>query len=284
MKKTADILISWPDGKSNLNKILNWGGVNIQYYPKRENFNFKKDKVGIVQDGVIVLTFRVKNVIKVKNLSIAVSSNKTKFKKLKSIGSHLSFIKNSLEYPNTPCKQLHFYSYGQFKLFDLQTNKVKYSQSEIEYTNQFSKESHEQNNSEIFISKPYNKKFLSINRTPAELNLINAYVEYCNLKNYALHPYIKSEKMYADLFIKSKWRLIEAKALIDRKTIRQAVGQLFDYKQQYLRKPSIGLLLPEKPSLSIIKYLNYCKVTAIWRTDKGFFRDSNNGSWSSNWQ
>jgi hypothetical protein len=89
-------------------------------------------------------------------------------------------------------------------------------------------------------------------------------------------------RLRCDLFDTTRWRLLEAKVLSDRFTLRAAVGQLLDYKRFHPRSPSLGVLVGSKPSRSCIRYLADCKVTAVWQTRAGWFRDSTEGrAWSS---
>jgi hypothetical protein len=88
------------------------------------------------------------------------------------------------------------------------------------------------------------------------------------------HHYLRCQHLHTDLFDRSFWRLIETKASTTRVVLRTAVGQLFDYRRCYKRHPTLVILLPERPGDSDLEYLEFSRVTAIWRTPAGRFSDS----------
>jgi hypothetical protein len=99
-------------------------------------------------------------------------------------------------------------------------------------------------------------------------------------KRFERH-YLRGDRRWTDLFDCSRWRLIEAKANVDRRTIRGAIGQLFDYRRYFPRRPSLGVLLAEHPGKSAIDFIDSCGCVAIWRTPLGRFTDSSGDrSWS----
>lgn len=71
--------------------------------------------------------------------------------------------------------------------------------------------------------------------------------------------------------------LIEAKAGTDRPSIRMAIGQLIDYSHNLPNTPSLGVLLPSKPSKHIFTLLKTQSIAVIWQTASGEFRDSLDG-------
>jgi hypothetical protein len=64
--------------------------------------------------------------------------------------------------------------------------------------------------------------------------------------------------------------LIEAKSSIELPHLRMAIGQLFHYWFQMHpgKKPFLAVLLPERPSESAIRYLNWMKVGTLWFDNK----------------
>ena len=107
-----------------------------------------------------------------------------------------------------------------------------------------------------------------------ESQLVKSYVSWLRAEEEFEQHYLVKERHHTDLFDLSRWRLIEAKVNCDRFTLRLALGQLFDYKRSYLRRPSLGVLLASRPSPSCIEFLAHFGVTTIWRTSNGSFRDS----------
>jgi len=72
--------------------------------------------------------------------------------------------------------------------------------------------------------------------------------------------------------------LVEAKTSsegpIGRMQIRQAIGQLFDYRKTYLgslaNKIDLAILLPKQPSNSIIDLLKSIKINVLWFKKRGY--------------
>jgi hypothetical protein len=72
-----------------------------------------------------------------------------------------------------------------------------------------------------------------------------------------------------DLFNHTRNQLVEAKADATRERARMAVGQLLDYEQFEDTKPALAILVPAKPSASILRYLEHTRVAAVWAVGDG---------------
>lgn len=111
-----------------------------------------------------------------------------------------------------------------------------------------------------------------------ERRLIEAYVNWIgNVAMFAHHP-LKQSGLYTDLFIPSRWTLIEAKASTARRTLREAIGQLFDYQRYYDRSPRLAILLPRSPSAGLLELFSKKKIAVVWKSRGGSFRDSAEGA------
>jgi hypothetical protein len=272
--KTYDALIRWPDGEKHLQKIIKQKGFCLKNKPLSMDFN--KNRMGIIQEGKIKCIFNIKDFKQIENASIPSGKINGDFKITKGYFFNIHKIKITELKSN-----IHgFHAFGALRYYDLKTGKPFNKSGSVinNKLNYVDKIKYQE--SDTLRSKPFNFKDSSILKNNAEKALVNAYVKYCNIENHVLHPYLKTDHHYADLFDKTKWRLIEAKGYIDRKVIREAVGQLLDYKRYFNRKPSMGILLPEKPSKSIIDFLKYYKITVIWATASNSFNDSSDGLWS----
>jgi hypothetical protein len=110
-----------------------------------------------------------------------------------------------------------------------------------------------------------------------EKELVQRYVAWLGDEVRFEHRYLRGPDLYTDLLIRPNWTIIEAKSSIDRWAIRLAMGQLFDYQRYFSRRPRLAVLLPEKPSPSMIKLLKSKRITVIWSTANRGFRDSKSG-------
>jgi 5-methylcytosine-specific restriction protein A len=71
--------------------------------------------------------------------------------------------------------------------------------------------------------------------------------------------------------------LYEAKASVRREVLRGALGQLLDYQRYFPRRPSLALLLPQRPSERMLDLFAQKRVTVVWRSPTGRFRDTQDG-------
>ena len=114
-----------------------------------------------------------------------------------------------------------------------------------------------------------------------ELELVERYMKWIGDYPGFCQPHFKRENLFADLFIPRYYCLIEAKSNIWPTSIRMATGQLFDYHFCFKnRKPSLSVLLPEKPSKRYLDLLRKRKITVIWETPSGRFNDSHFGKYT----
>lgn len=113
-----------------------------------------------------------------------------------------------------------------------------------------------------------------------ESQLVRRFVAWLACEGDMEQHRLMPDRFQTDLFDASRWRLIEAKVANDRFTLREAVGQLLDYKRYYRRRPSLGVLVSRRPGSRNREYLTDQRITVVWETAKGQFRDSSAGAWS----
>src|SRR5262249_20592171 len=80
-----------------------------------------------------------------------------------------------------------------------------------------------------------------------EIRLLKVFMGWMNNPDRLIPNKHVVARMFCDLFDRRHWRLIEAKVGVSREIIREAVGQLLDYKRHFPRKPSMGVLVDRKP-------------------------------------
>lgn len=79
------------------------------------------------------------------------------------------------------------------------------------------------------------------------------------------------ERLVTDGFDEAQNRLIEAKASVSRQDIRMAIGQLLDYRRHLKPRPSLTLLMPERPSEDLVVLLRGLKIEIVVESRKGRF-------------
>ena len=114
-----------------------------------------------------------------------------------------------------------------------------------------------------------------------ELELIRDYTSWVGNVDMFAHHQLKETGLYTDLFIPRCWTLIEAKSSTARWVLREAIGQLFDYQRHYDRRPRLAVLLPERPTLSVMELFEKKRIVVVWRSRGSSFRDSVEGALTS---
>ena len=71
--------------------------------------------------------------------------------------------------------------------------------------------------------------------------------------------------------------LIEAKNSDNRGNLRQAIGQLYDYRRFHQSPISLAVLLPYQPAVERLNLLRSAGIEALWPHGDGF-RDSAHGT------
>jgi hypothetical protein len=80
-----------------------------------------------------------------------------------------------------------------------------------------------------------------------------------------------------DLFDPQRNLLIEAKAATSRNHLRQAVGQLLDYRRYLSPRPVLAILVPLEPSQDLVRLPHELGIDLIWE-EYGGFTHSTSGS------
>jgi hypothetical protein len=76
---------------------------------------------------------------------------------------------------------------------------------------------------------------------------------------------------FCDAYEPAKKHLIEAKASVDRESIRMAIGQLYDYNWLgHKGKAQLAILLPSCPEKSLEHLLKKLHIALIWKKGKVF--------------
>ena len=96
-------------------------------------------------------------------------------------------------------------------------------------------------------ASPFLADNTSMSLDQPERRLVQAYATWVGDVRMFVHHPLKETGLVTDLFIPRRWTLVEAKANLRRGTMREAIGQLFDYQRHYDRSPSLAVLLPGRP-------------------------------------
>jgi hypothetical protein len=91
-------------------------------------------------------------------------------------------------------------------------------------------------------------------------------------KRWKIVPPGELRPLFTDPYDQSANELIEAKGTATRGAIREAIGQLFDYRRHIPPDdPHLAVLLPHRPSEDLVDLLHTCAITCIYETDRGVF-------------
>jgi hypothetical protein len=116
----------------------------------------------------------------------------------------------------------------------------------------------------------------------AENRLVLRYCEYMAAKGVTVGrkmyvPAGEVRPIYSDAWVEDRRALIEAKNSDSRDAIRQAIGQLYDYRRFHEPPVRLAVLLPHPPKKERLDLLRSAGIEAVWRHGPGF-RDSAHGA------
>jgi len=120
--------------------------------------------------------------------------------------------------------------------------------------------------------------------TRAEASLVRAYRDHMMAQGVAVgrmmyRPAGEVTPLYCDAWVKERNVLIEAKHSHARDALRQAIGQLYDYRRFHAPEPSLAVLLPYKPTGDRGDLLGSTGIAAIWPRGRGEgFADTADGA------
>jgi len=273
-----DLAVKWPDKPQSIARLRRLNGVPI--YGRPQHLRVPGGQVWIIgAKNRLLASFRAAKIEGPRMVTLAKGQRKSGYVVRARKGSFKSASRRS----DVPALSIRWQALGQFRYIDAATGTVRTIDerargggTDLEESETGEDRRHEANR---FTAKPYSGGIPGKRRSNPEARLVDAFVAWFGDDERFFHPYFRSDRHHADLFDRRHWRLIEAKARCDRNFIREAVGQLLDYRRHFARSPSLGILLPERPSKSVLAYLGACRVTVIWRTPSGRFSDSLRGKW-----
>jgi hypothetical protein len=139
----------------------------------------------------------------------------------------------------------------------------------------------EQHNTNSFEVKPTD--VLKIAQR-AEAQLVHDYRDHMNTQGFQVSR-MKYEPageaaMYSDAWVSAKNLLIEAKSAQGRDALRQAIGQLYDYRRFHTPvRPVLAVLLSYEPTGDRRAFLQDAGIGAIWPRPRRGFQDTADGAY-----
>jgi hypothetical protein len=137
----------------------------------------------------------------------------------------------------------------------------------------------EQQHTETFVVNPSGEQ-----RTAerAEQRLVLDYHDYMAAKGITVSrkkylPAGEVRPIYCDAWVQELNVLIEAKNSDSRSSLREAIGQLYDYRRFHKPLPRLAVLLPYQPTGDRLELLHSARIEAIWPRGN-MFRDSAHGA------
>ena len=130
----------------------------------------------------------------------------------------------------------------------------------------------EQQHTETFIVNPSGESRAA---ERAEQKLVYRYRDHMAAKGIAIGrkkylPAGEVRPIYCDVWVKDRNALIEAKNSDSRDAIRQAIGQLYDYRRFHQPPPRLAVLLPYRPTDDRLNLLRSAGIEAVWPHGSGF--------------
>jgi hypothetical protein len=116
----------------------------------------------------------------------------------------------------------------------------------------------------------------------AEQKLVLRYRDYMTAKGILVRrkkylPAGEVRPIFSDVWVEDRRTLIEAKNSDNREAVRQAIGQLYDYRRFHEPPVRLAVLFPYRPNADRLALLQSAGVGAVWPHGAGF-RDSAHGA------
>ena len=116
----------------------------------------------------------------------------------------------------------------------------------------------------------------------AEQKLVLRYRDYMAAKGVTVGrkkylPIGQVRPIYSDVWVEDRHALLEAKNSDSRDALRQAIGQLYDYRRFHRIPVRLAVLLPYRPNADGLALLRSAGIEAVWPHGPGF-RDSARGA------
>lgn len=116
----------------------------------------------------------------------------------------------------------------------------------------------------------------------AEQKLVLRYRDHMTAKGLLVRrkryrPAGEVRPIFSDVWIEDRHALIEAKNSDSRDAVRQAIGQLYDYRRFHEPPVRLAVLFPYQPNADRLALLRSAGIEAIWPHGPGF-RDSAHGA------
>jgi len=117
----------------------------------------------------------------------------------------------------------------------------------------------------------------------AEAQLVHAYRSHMGAKGVSVtrmkYEATGESAMYSDAWVQDRNLLIEAKSAQGRDALRQAIGQLYDYRRFHSLDPVLAILLSYEPTGDRRALLRSAGIGAIWPKSRAGFRDTASGAY-----
>ena len=266
MNKQHDLAIRWNDHTGEMSRIRRKGGIEV--YGRPLHLKLPGGKVMVVtKGGVVKLVFTA---VALDGPKMVWLSNGNQRKGYVIRAKRGSFHKPRNGEPDTLTKR--WYAIGQYRYIEAKTAKAMLTGPVVSGEGSYLEDEAQALGYTLF--HPFRGVIPGYPQNYPEAKLVSQYLAWLRDTEGFGQNYIREARLFVDLFDRRKWRLIEAKASADRGHIRMAVGQLLDYRRFYAKSPSLGVLLPERPTAACLTYLRENRITAVWRTSSGRFNDS----------
>jgi hypothetical protein len=130
--------------------------------------------------------------------------------------------------------------------------------------------------------RPFAGEIPGVERDHPEARLVRRYTRWVDSLDHFKQAQHLSDGCRTDLFNTTTWTLFEAKSRTDDASVREAFGQLHDYRRWFKRSPRLAILLPRRPRQRLLAFLAHFGVVAVWERSNRTFTDSAEGRLTAN--
>ena len=261
--------ICWPKGSRRLATIAATGRIPLFGRPRLATI--PGSRVALVDvDGEVLLRGTLQSIDGPKPVRLADGKfRRTGYELVIKSGSLRTLADRSLG--NIPFK---WRVVGQMQYFDPSTNKPAIQSTEYEGGPYLA-------DAGTSAGEVKFRRFAGVidamKRNAPEAKLVRRYASWIGGSDRFQQSQYLLDGCWTDLFNRTRWTLYEAKASASDRYVREAFGQLHDYRRWFPRSPRLAVLVPERPRARLLNFLASYNVSAIWERGSGGFSDSVNG-------
>jgi hypothetical protein len=260
------IAICWPDGSRRIRTLAETRRIPLHCYPRQATIPGSRLAL-TAPDGTIQLLCEIVAVSERKTVRTATGDHLLGYELIAKRGTVRTNLRRTLGEIRFRWRLI-----GQLRYFDQRSFRPISITGERQVDGPVLSGHAEADDSLRF--REFDGAIPGLKLNDPEAQLVRRYTKWIDSTQHFVQSQRVVDGGWTDLFNTTRWTLFEAKSHSDDRTVREAFGQLFDYRRGFARSPRLAMLLPERPRKRMLAFLNHHDVAIVWERSNGTFVDS----------